>query len=79
MRVSIDCTRAFRSYVKDRKKRDERKNKEKKKHLVDDGLDQWTLGDPLWDVAAKKEQVTAVLAYKATFVVCFTGSGAGQA
>ena len=47
--------------------------------MVDEGLDQWALGSPLRDVVAKKEQVTTVLGYTATFRVYFTGNGIGQA
>ena len=61
------------------RKRTKGKTKREGKNLVDDGLDQWALGSPLRDVAAKKEQVTTALGYTATFVACFMGSEVGQA
>ena len=43
--------------------------KSKEKNLVDEELDQWELGNPLRDVATKKEQVTTVLGYMATWIL----------
>ena len=63
--------------VMSRKERKRTKGKGKK--LVDEGRDHWALGSPLRDVAAKKEQVTTALSYRATFVAFFMGSGDGQA
>ena len=72
----VSCAHAFRINVKERMKENDRERKGEK--MVDEGLDKWALGSPLRDVVAKKEQVTTALGCTATFVACFTGSGAGQ-